>query len=194
MSMTYANANTEARTEETFVPRYARNTKAKKSVKTWMILAPIGAVVLLGSGVAMMMGGGEQAAPATSTEAEAPAMQTAPAAMTAAETPVMPAAPMETASAPAAAPTPAAPAPVARRAEPRAEPVARRAAPAAERPAAARVETPAVPTGPQPYAAPSVPEVSTSQLNTAPAAASTPAPVATPAQPAAPAITVQPLN
>ena len=189
MSMTYANANTEARTEETFVPRYARNTKAKKSVKTWMILAPIGAVVLLGSGVAMMMGGGEQAAPATSTEAEAPAMQTAPAAMTAAETPVMPAAPMETASAPAATP-----APVARRAEPRAEPVVRRAAPAAERPAAARVETPTVPTGPQPYAAPSVPEVSTSQLNTAPAAASTPAPVATPAQPAAPAITVQPLN
>ena len=25
MSMTYANANTEARTEETFVPRYARS-------------------------------------------------------------------------------------------------------------------------------------------------------------------------
>ena len=62
MSMTYANANTEARTEDTtFVPRYARTTKSKKSVKTWMILAPIGAVVLLGSGVAMMMGG-EQAA------------------------------------------------------------------------------------------------------------------------------------
>ena len=30
MSMTYANAKTEARSEETaFVPRYARNTKAK---------------------------------------------------------------------------------------------------------------------------------------------------------------------
>ncbi|RYG11403.1 MAG: hypothetical protein EON96_15295, partial [Caulobacteraceae bacterium] len=97
MSMTYANAETEARTEDTaFVPRYARNTKAKKSVKTWMILAPIGAVVLLGSGVAMVMGGGEQTAPAPVAEAAAPAMQTAPAAMTAAETPVMPAAPMET--------------------------------------------------------------------------------------------------
>ena len=91
MSMTYANAETEARTEDTaFVPRYARNTKAKKSVKTWMILAPIGAVVLLGSGVAMMMGG-EQAAPAQPAETAAPAMQTAPAAMTAAQAPVTPA-------------------------------------------------------------------------------------------------------
>ena len=45
MSMTYADANTETRTEDAFVPRYARPTKSKKSVKTWMILAPIGAVV-----------------------------------------------------------------------------------------------------------------------------------------------------
>ena len=48
MSMTYADANTETRAEDAFVPRYARPTKSKKSVKTWMILAPIGAVVLLG--------------------------------------------------------------------------------------------------------------------------------------------------
>ena len=80
MSMTYANANTEARADDTtFVPRYARTTKSKKSVKTWMILAPIGAVVLLGSGVAMMMGG-EQAAPAQPAETAVPAIQTAPAA------------------------------------------------------------------------------------------------------------------
>lgn len=78
MSMTYANANTEARAEDTtFVPRYARTTKSKKSVKTWMILAPIGAVVLLGSGVAMMMGG-EQAAPVQPAETAAPAMQPPP--------------------------------------------------------------------------------------------------------------------
>ena len=115
MSMTYADANTETRAEDAFVPRYARPTKSKKSVKTWMILAPIGAVVLLGSGVAMVMGGGEQAAPAQSTEAAAPAIQTAPAAMTAVETHVTPAAPMETVQAPAAASTPATPAPVARR-------------------------------------------------------------------------------
>jgi len=81
----------------------------------------------------------------------------------------------------------AAPAPVARRAEP----VARRAAPAVERPAAARVETPATPSGPQPYTAPAASTSRTRQLNTAPAA-STPAPVVT--TPAAPAITVQPLN
>lgn len=72
MSMTYANANTETRAEETFVPRYARPAKSTKSVKTWMILAPIGAVVLLGAGVAMMMGGGEQAALAPAAEATAP--------------------------------------------------------------------------------------------------------------------------
>lgn len=185
MSMTYANANTEARAEDTtFVPRYARTTKSKKSVKTWMILAPIGAVVLLGSGVAMMMGG-EQAAPAQPAETAVPAMQTAPAAMTAAQAPVTPA-PAEVAPTPA--PTPAAaPAPVARRAEP----VARRATPAVERPAAARVETPATPSGPQPYTAPAASTSSTSRLNAAPAA-STPAPVVT--TPAAPAITVQPLN
>lgn len=187
MSMTYANANTEARAEDTtFVPRYARTTKSKKSVKTWMILAPIGAVVLLGSGVAMMMGG-EQAAPAQPAETALPAMQTPPAAMTAAQAPVTPA-PAEVAPTPAATPTPAAaPAPVARRAEP----VARRAAPAVERPAAAHVETPATPSGPQPYTAPAASTASSSRLNTAPAA-STPAPVVT--TPAAPAITVQPLN
>ncbi|GAW41558.1 hypothetical protein SH203_01966 [Brevundimonas sp. SH203] len=188
MSMTYADTPTEARPETaTFVPRYARPAKSKKSVRTWMILAPIGAVVLLGSGVAMVMGGGEKAAPAPAEAA--PAMETAPAAMTAAETPVTPAAPVETAAAPAASP---APAPVARRSEPRAEPVVRRAAPAAERPAAARVETPAAPTTSlQPYSA----STSTSQLNSAPVAAQTPAPVVvTPAQPAAPSITVQPLN
>ena len=191
MSMTYADANTETRAEDAFVPRYARPTKSKKSVKTWMILAPIGAVVLLGSGVAMVMGGGEQAAPGQSTEATAPAMQTAPAAMTAAETPVTPAAPMETAQAPAAAPAPAASALTALRAEPRAEPVARRAAPVAERPAATpRVEVPATPTGPQPYAAATSPAASTSQLNTAPATV----PTTSPARPPAPTITVQPLN
>lgn len=191
MSMTYADTKTEIRTEDAFVPRYARPTKSRKSVKTWMILAPIGAVVLLGSGVAMVMGGGEQAAPPPATEATTPAMQTAPAAMTAAETPVTPTAPIETAQAPAAAPTPAASAPVARRAEPRAEPVVRRAAPVAERPAATpRVEVPARPTGPQPYAAATSPAAGTSQLNTAP----TTAPTSAQAQPPAPTITVQPLD
>lgn len=186
MSMTYANANTDARADTTFVPRYARPTKSKKSVKTWMILAPIGAVVLLGSGVAVMMGG-EQTAPAQPAETAAPAMQTAPAAMTAAQAPVTPA-PVEVAPTSAAASTPAAaPAPVARRAEP----VARRVAPAVERPAAARVETPAAPAGPQPYTAPAASTSSTSQLNTAPAA-STPAPVVT--MRTEPTITVQPQN
>ncbi|WEK41090.1 MAG: hypothetical protein P0Y50_05655 [Candidatus Brevundimonas colombiensis] len=190
MSMTYANANTETRAEETFVPRYARPAKSRKSVKTWMILAPIGAVVLLGAGVAMMMGGGEQAALAPAAEATAPAMQTAPAAMSAAQGPVAAVAPGE----PAASPT-AAPAPVARRAEPRVEPVARRAAPVVERPVAARVETPAASTGPRPYSAPGDAAASTSQLNSTPAATQPPARVViAPVQPTAPSITGQPLN
>ena len=45
MSMTYANAETEARAHSrsepaAFVPRYARPSKSKKAVKTWMILRP----------------------------------------------------------------------------------------------------------------------------------------------------------
>ena len=43
-----------------YTPVYARSGKARngrKAVKTWMILAPIGALVLIGGGVAMAMGG-----------------------------------------------------------------------------------------------------------------------------------------
>lgn len=43
-----------------YTPVYARSGKARngrKAVKTWMILAPIGAVVLIGGAVAMAIGG-----------------------------------------------------------------------------------------------------------------------------------------
>ena len=50
-----------------YTPVYARSGKARngrKAVKTWMILLPIGAVVLIGGAVAMAMGG-ETAGPLT---------------------------------------------------------------------------------------------------------------------------------
>lgn len=163
----------DAPREEPFVPVYARtrrNTRSRKGgVKTWMILAPIGVLVLAGGAAAMMMGG------------DSDEVASAPLAEPAATAPVLPAQPLpvENASieiAPVVEATPA-PAPVVRRAAP--APARRATAPAraaAPTPAPApRVE--AAPTGPQPY---------TATLNTAPAA--TPAP----AQP--PVIVIQPAD
>ena len=110
--------------EEPFVPVYARNRRTtrgrKGGVKTWMILAPIG-VLVLGAGAAAMMMGGEESAPA-------------PLAEPAATGPVLPAQPLLTETPPVeAAPvveaTPA-PAPVARRAAPVPAPARRAATPA----------------------------------------------------------------
>ncbi len=188
MSMTYADTNPTIApvdgagrtTDDVFVPRYAqRRHKSNKPVKTWMIIAPIGVLAVIGTAAALMMGGGEQPAPATPSEAPsalAQPMQTAPAAL-------------ETATTPAAQPAPVQATPLAEPASTprRAEPAPRRAAPAAaaaERPVA-RVETPAEPTGPQPYSAPATPA-----LNTAPAAS---APTSVQIQPP-PTVSVQPLN
>lgn len=193
MSMTYPTrepapaANTE---DAVFVPRYARTARsARKPVKTWMILAPLGALVVVGGAVAMMLNSEEPriaAAPAEQA-AVAPApvsSQASSSAMTAAETPVAPPAPVETASS-----EPRVSAPVVRRAETPA-----RRAPAVERPAlAAREQAPAdeapavEPTGPRPYGA------VTSALNSQPA--TTPAvPATSSATPPPPAISVQPLD
>ena len=56
MTVTYTdrairNTSVEA---DNFVPRYARARRAKKGVRTWMILAPIGALVLIGGGAAIV--------------------------------------------------------------------------------------------------------------------------------------------
>lgn len=161
----------EARPEP-YVPVYARtrgSTRSRKGgVKTWMILAPVGVLVLGGVAAAMIAGSGDDAPPAPLVEPAATA-------------PVLPAqplisevAPLETSGAPVieAAPAPA-PAPVVRAAP------ARRAAPAPARPApAATREAPAEPVGAQPY---------TSSLNTSPTAAP-----ATPAPAPAPVIVIQP--
>lgn len=148
----------ESPREEPFVPVYARNRRTargrKGGVKAWMILAPIGVLVLGAGAAAMMMGGGDDVAPA-------------PLAEPAATAPVVPAEPLATTASPVEAAAPAsiveatpAPAPTVRRAAP--APARRSTAPARASAAAptTRVVVPAQPTGPQPY---------TATLNTTPA-------------------------
>lgn len=70
MSLTYTDHTRTDNTDTVFIPAYARGKSRKnKGVKTWMILAPIGAVVLAGSAAAMLMGGGDEAAPMVETPA-----------------------------------------------------------------------------------------------------------------------------
>lgn len=186
MSLTYPNETDTLHDDAVYTPVYARGKarSKKKGIKTWMILAPVGSVVLLGSAAMMLLYASNETAPLV--EAETPVVS--------AMAPIAPepslldsAAPVTTASAPApVTAAPVASAPVAREAAP-----VRRAQPAASRrvaePVAAPVveaAEPVVPTGPQPYAG-------TRTLNTASSpAVATSAPAATPA----PAITVQPLN
>ncbi len=189
MSMTYADATTNTTavdatgrsSDDVFVPRYAqRRGRSNKSVKTWMIIAPIGALAVIGTAAALMMGGDEPAAPASSAQplaTPAPQMQTAPSAFSPAETPVAQPVPVE--------PT--------LQAEPASEPhrataPSRRAASSAataERPAPS-VDTPAAPTGPRPYSA------ATADLNTAASPAAS-APATVQIQPP-PTVSVAPVN
>lgn len=188
MSVTYTD-NTLNNTNDTtdFVPAYARGTRRKKPVRTWMILAPIGALALIGGGAAMMLQGGESPTPLA---------EPAPvAAQPLAVQPLTPAAPLESstlpdnASASIAPPTPAPvvserradPAPVVQRRQ--SAPVERRAEPVQ---AAPSVETAPEPIGPQPYTA-------TQSLNAAPTAPTT-APAAPAPATRAPAIQTAPLN
>lgn len=143
--------------DEPFVPVYARTRTAtgrRGGVKSWMILAPIGVLVLGGAAAALMMGGDEPpAAPLIEPAATAPVVPATPLPL---ETASIEVAPID------AAPVATAPAPVARR---QAAPApARRAAPVREAAPTATASTPApaeeTPTGPQPY---------TAELNTAPA-------------------------
>ena len=177
--------------DEPFVPVYARRGKARagqSKVKSWMILAPVGVVVLGGIGAMMFMGGSEEV--------------TTPLVEPAATAPVLPAfsaptaavvAPLTSASSPApvvTAPPVVQPAAPLRRASP--APAPRREASRAQVPTVAPrlapASAPAPAAGPQPYApAPAAPSAST--LNMAPAAASTPPPT-----PPAPPIVVQPLG
>lgn len=165
----------EARPEP-YVPVYARTRGAthgrKGGVKTWMILAPIGVLVLGGAAVALVMGQGDEPAPVPLVEpaATGPVLPPQPLASEVAPVDTPAVATVETAPVPAPV-VRAAPAP------------ARRAAPVAARrtaPAPSTREAPAQPAGPQPY---------TATLNTTTEAApATPAPTPTPT----PVIVIQP--
>ena len=130
-----------------YTPVYARSGKARngrKAVKTWMILAPIGALVLIGGGVAMAIGG-ETSAPlgapvpveSAPFAAALPVTDTTPMAM---ETAAAPEAIVEAASAPVVTPP----------AEARSRAPALRSQVEAS-PVVAPVETAPPPAGPQPY-------------------------------------------
>lgn len=162
--------------EEPFVPVYARTRSArgrKGGVKSWMILAPIGVLVLGAAAVVLVMGEGDDVAPAPLAEpaATGPVLPTRPL--------VNEITPVET---PAGTTIEVAPEP-ALRAAPAPTP-ARRAAPAPARrsdPAPATREASVEPAGPQPY---------TSSLNTTPPTAATDTPAPTAAPP--PVIVIQP--
>ncbi|MGQ2991274.1 MAG: hypothetical protein ACT6RD_11440 [Brevundimonas sp.] len=190
MSLTYPEPPVSNTAEAEYVPTYARKPVRRKKVRSWMILAPIGGVVLIGAAAAMLMNPSEPATPLAEPE-------TAPAASPMAMAPTASADVVAMETAPTAAPAPIAPAPAASRAEPvRAEPirraatvqrpVQRQAAPAVE--AAPTVE----PTGPRPYTAD--PATSTSNRTPATPSTTTPAPTAPAPTPPAPAIATQPLN
>ena len=142
MSLTYTDdtartyTETPARSEEAYVPVYARSRsrKARRSgVRSWMILAPIGVLVLGGAAAMMLMDGGREAPALAEPAATAPVMPAAaPAALNAAAAPTpapVDAAPLPREAAPAA--TPVRRAAPARRAAPVAAPARREAAPAA---------------------------------------------------------------
>ena len=177
MTVTYTddamrNTSVEA---ETFVPRYAQTKRSKKGPKTWMILAPIGALALIGGGAAMMFGAPEETQPLAEPAPIAPLAQPLQAAPAPLESSV--ADPALTPSTSAATPAPVvrevAPAPVVQR---RAAPVERRAEPS---PAVTpREEVSPEPTGPRPYTA-------------SPSMSAAPAPAVTPP---APSIQTAPLN
>jgi hypothetical protein len=165
----------EAPREEPFVPVYARTRSAtgrKGGVKSWMILAPIGVLVLGAAAVVLVTAQGDDAAPAPLAEpaATGPVLPTQPLVSEIAPVETPAGTTIEVAPEPAVRAAPA-PAPT-RRAAP-----ARRSTPA---PAPATREAPAEPAGPQPY---------TSSLNTTPPT-ETATPAASPAPP--PVIVIQP--
>lgn len=153
MTVTYTDdrmRNTSA-TADTFVPRYARAKRARKGVRTWMILAPIGAVVLIGGGAAMMMSSGETQA-LVEPAPTATALQPFEAVAAPLERSVAPSTLAVNAAEPAATPAPV----VREAARARAPTVQRRVVPVERTPAAAPAVTPrevVEPTGPRPYTA-----------------------------------------
>lgn len=98
--------------EEAFVPVYARSGKSRAGrgkVRSWMILAPVGAIVLGGIGALMFMGGNEEAGtPLAEPATTPPVLSALPAPVDATTAPLTPTPTLNTApAAPAPTPTPA---------------------------------------------------------------------------------------
>lgn len=178
MTVVYSEPTTitPSATEDVFVPSYARGSRKRKPVKTWMILAPIGALALLGGGAALMMSGDKPTAPLI----EEPSTMSAP--LSAPVSAPLESSTLESLTLPPNAVienpvvTRSAPAPVVRETAPPPPPAvrARRAQPTASTPApAVREQAPAVSAGPTTY---------------------TPAPSSGSTTPPAPSIPVAPLN
>lgn len=187
MSYTYTQEIAAPEADTTFVPSYARKSVKPKKFKTWMVLAPIAGIALIGGATAMLMNSGGEVQP-LAEPAATPAAVIQPAPLSSA--PLTSAAPVQV-PVMDAQPAPTSVAPVARLAEP----VRQTAAAPARRAVAAPVVTPTVQapveaTGPRAYeASPTVASPTTAAPTTATPAS--PAPVA--AAPA-PNISVAPLN
>ncbi|MFA4894612.1 MAG: hypothetical protein WC555_14725, partial [Brevundimonas sp.] len=98
------DARLDAETQEPFVPVYARRGKAARGgskIKTWMILAPVGVLVLGGLGAMMAMNGEETAAPLAEPAATAPVVAATPLVAEAASVAALSPAPVVEAPAPA---------------------------------------------------------------------------------------------
>lgn len=182
MTVTYTDdtVRNSSVSADTFLPRYAQAKRSKKGPKTWMILAPIGALALIGGGAAMMMGGGAETQPLAEPEPVTPIVQPLESAPVLLESSV---APVAITPVPASTPgpvvreTPAVGAPVV---QGRTAPVQRRVDASAT---TTSVDADPEPTGPRPYSA----SPSTGVVPTA----ATPAPVVTPP---APSIQTVPLS
>lgn len=183
--LTPAGAPRTPEVEEPIVPSYLRRTaRPQKKMRSWMILAPIGGLVLLGGAVVMLFNPAEEPA--------APLAEPAPVMAPAAGEPTLtsPSALEASAGAPVviaeSAPAQVATPPVSRTAS---APASRRQAssPAPASAASSQAASEAAePTGPRPY----TPNPSTQALNTAPASGAT----VTPPSTSAPAIATQPLT
>lgn len=178
MSVTYSDTVRPAAAQpqsQAYVPVYARAGRAhrNKPVKTWMILAPLGLLVMGGAAALMLT---QESAVAPAAVSETPVAPT-PAPVSAAG-PAAASAPAAVALAPSVSTAPAASTPAApvERAAPaaRAQP-ARQAAPAAP-----VMETPVEPTGPRPYVAEAAPTAAAPRVSVTPA---TPAAAPTPSSP-----------
>lgn len=83
MSVTYTDTPHDTLAEEAYVPVYARKRAARgrtgaRGLKTWMILAPLGLVVVGGVTAAMLLNGGEAEVAPAEVAALAPAVAQAP--------------------------------------------------------------------------------------------------------------------